>query len=383
MTTALAMPAGNHQSKIINHKSIHAFTLIELLVVITIIGILIALLLPAVQAAREAARRMQCTNNLKQLALALHNYHDQWNKFPPSSVWRNTSTGQLDASTFNTSTNTGFYENWVIMILPFLDQQPLHDKFDLTTTIAGSAIASNVAARAASLSLMLCPSDSFNRKPFNGTTGGSSIISRYGDGWARGNYASNAGLGSMNPTWANYNISSKAGWGNKTLRGVMGANQSLNIVDITDGTSCTFLLGEIRAGVVETDLRGVWALTAGGASSLWCYGSYGDDNGPNPVSVTADDINGCNASQNLVGGQTAMAAMGMGCSEDGGVGGQLSVRSLHIGGVHMAFCDGSVRWISDYIQHSGGDLTAIPPRYTIWDRLCLSADGQIISGNAY
>ena len=97
----------------------NAFTLVELLVVIAIIGILIALLLPAVQAAREAARRSQCANNMKQMGLATHNYHDTFRCFPPGTI----SPGESD-STQKTLIN------WAIALLPFLEQQPLYDLYD-------------------------------------------------------------------------------------------------------------------------------------------------------------------------------------------------------------------------------------------------------------
>ncbi len=103
------------------------FTLVELLVVITIIGILISLLLPAVQSAREAARLSQCSNNIKQLGLALHNYHASFGKFPPSSVWRN-SSGAFDASQCQVQNNGNLYENWVILILPQLEQVNLRQQ---------------------------------------------------------------------------------------------------------------------------------------------------------------------------------------------------------------------------------------------------------------
>src|SRR5689334_13371030 len=102
----------------------NGFTLVELLVVITIIGILIGLLLPAVQSAREAGRRVSCSNNLHQLGLALQGYHTAFGKFPPSSVWRY-------GNSFNTigieaqAANGQFYENWVILILPQLENQNL------------------------------------------------------------------------------------------------------------------------------------------------------------------------------------------------------------------------------------------------------------------
>jgi len=106
-----------------------AFTLVELLVVIAIIGILVALLLPAVQAAREAARRTQCKNNLKQLGLALLNYHDNWNYFPPSSVWdvANGGPGVIDQG----QAHTRISQNWAVLILPFVEQQSLYNSFDL------------------------------------------------------------------------------------------------------------------------------------------------------------------------------------------------------------------------------------------------------------
>src|SRR3990172_9246369 len=102
-----------------------AFTLVELLVVIAIIGILIALLLPAVQAAREAARRSQCTNNLKQIGLAFHNYHDIYKTFPAWSY--NARTWQAGAAGDNTWW-TGFTA--MTMILPFIEQGSIYDKID-------------------------------------------------------------------------------------------------------------------------------------------------------------------------------------------------------------------------------------------------------------
>lgn len=110
----------------------NAFTLVELLVVIAIIGILIALLLPAVQAAREAARRMSCANNLKQIGLAIHNYHTSYRALPinMTSGGLGTSGGGLDS--------TGFY-SWLVPILPFVEQQPLYDSIDLSVSMTDAS----------------------------------------------------------------------------------------------------------------------------------------------------------------------------------------------------------------------------------------------------
>ena len=334
------------------------FTLVELLVVIAIIGILIAMLLPAVQAAREAARRSQCLNNLKQLAIALHNYHDKQKSFPPSSVWR----AGVNPETKN---NASLSENWVILILPELEQQPLYKRFDLTQFITAGA---NQPARSTVLSVMTCPSDGYNRNPFNGSANGGT--NQMGDGWARGNYAANAGGGSI----LNNGMTSGQGWQATSICGVMGANQSLSLAGVTDGSSNTILLGEIRAGICAFDGRGVWAMSGGCPSALWAQ-CVGDDIGPNCNQLYADDTLACPAIQDSVGGPQALAKMGMPCSRDDWPNFQQTTRSQHPGGVLVALCDGSVRFLSDYIDISS-NWGATPPVFSTWDRLNLSRDGS-------
>ncbi len=123
-----------------------AFTLIELLVVIAIIAVLVALLLPAVQQAREAARRSQCVNNLKQLGLALQNYHDMHRLFPPGYV-----------SNFDTSGNdTGPGWGWAALLMPCLDQMPLYNQINFSLPVES---VQNAAPRLATIASELCPSD--------------------------------------------------------------------------------------------------------------------------------------------------------------------------------------------------------------------------------
>ncbi len=138
------------------------FTLVELLVVIAIIGILVSLLLPAVQAAREAARRMQCSNNLKQLGLAIHNYHDTYKQTPLCWLRKQTILGDTNAAR-NSSNNRNLW-GWTAMILPYIEQSPLYDQLDVGNThLEFIASASNDAARAAAVRTVLaayrCPSD--------------------------------------------------------------------------------------------------------------------------------------------------------------------------------------------------------------------------------
>ena len=333
------------------------FTLVELLVVITIIGILISLLLPAVQAAREAARRMQCSNNLKQLALALHSYHAQAEIFPPAAqcgAGQDPYSTQLQGS------------NWCIAILPFLEQQSLYNSFDLTVPISDTK---NRTWRGVPLSVMNCPSDSASRTPYASTS------SAEGDNWARGNYGANGGGGGP---------SGDSGWKDTRTRGVMSViNLSIGINGIRDGTSNTILLAELRVGLVEQDRRGCWALGGASSSAAVAFGSIGDANGPNPHADYSDDIIGCDYLRNTSPGAEALLDAGMSCYSSS-QNGQGASRSCHAGGVHVALADGSVRFIGDYINITGPITTNYPwPSMSVWDRLIASSDGLPISGDSF
>jgi prepilin-type N-terminal cleavage/methylation domain-containing protein/prepilin-type processing-associated H-X9-DG protein len=330
------------------------FTLVELLVVITIIGILIALLLPAVQAARESARRAKCSNNLRQLALAVVSYESQNSAYPPSVQFNPPDDPAL---------TNNFRPNWVIMILPFIEQQGLYNSFDLSLSISH---ANNRTARGTEIDILKCPTDSGNNQvKFAGA--------QEGDNWARGNYGANGGRGYMlGPSyWTRPDAIGgvdSPGWKDAKFRGVMGPNVSTPIAKIRDGTSNTILLGELRAGMSPKDPRGTWAMGGAATSALYGYGSYGDANGPNYCADNSDDFRGC-AEVRTTPGVAELARECMLCCTGQG-NWQGTTRSRHYGGVYIAFCDGSVRFVSNWVETGWN--------FGVWDRLICSMDAQPI-----
>lgn len=340
-----------------------AFTLIELLVVIAIIGILVSLLLPAVQSARESARRTQCQNNIKQVLLSLHNYHDTLKGLPPSL-------------TFDAGEDPGFSENmrvnWIIRILPFMEQQTVFEKFNFTKYINDPA---NRSARGFRLGTLLCPSDpNSDEKPFDGTT------ANEGDNWARNNYAANGTLEYAGNATARAK-QNQYGWADSNLRGVMGINQSLNFSGITDGLSNTICIGEIRVGLTRKDRRGCWALGTSPACALFKHGLEGDDNGPNnPCSDRADDLRGCAEVYNQVG-RLRIIRERMTCHDwlsNGSGNWQMAPRSKHPGGTQFGFADGSVRFIRDTIETGGCAFTT---SMALWDHLNTSSGGITVNSD--
>src|SRR5262245_35253037 len=168
-----------------------AFTLIELLVVIAIIAVLIGLLLPAVQKVREAAARAKCQNNLKQLGVAAHNYHDSLGKFPPA-VQIFLPPPNSDQNMLSAYRTPGFGPNWAVFILPFIEQDSLQRQAlsSINNYMSTGDQAWRNLVKDKNVPIMLCPSDPNIGTPFGLNNGP----------WARGNYAANAGPGWLNQT---------------------------------------------------------------------------------------------------------------------------------------------------------------------------------------
>ncbi|WP_339728518.1 DUF1559 domain-containing protein [uncultured Gimesia sp.] len=266
------------------------FTLIELLVVIAIIAILIALLLPAVQQAREAARRSTCKNNLKQIGLAMHNYHDVASMFPPAEV---TVRTHLDGSTNNWGGHAG---NWITLMLPYMDEAPQYNKINFSLPYNGST--ENIDAFKRPYKLMLCPSNPMGTNTLSSAD--SHFIHYYavigsGGTQERQNWA-------INPT------------SQKNIRGIFYQDSNTKIRDILDGTTNTVAIVEAR--------------------------------GYQPNAL--DDILNVADSRGMRFGhhtQTNAATFPI-----NGIFRWFAPSSFHVGGIHVLLADGSVRFISENID---------------------------------
>lgn len=298
-----------------------AFTLIELLVVIAIIAILIALLLPAVQQAREAARRTQCKNNLKQLGLALHNYHDVHSTFPPSVI----AQGIAASDYFSTPNSTVLNMTGLVSILPFFDQAPLYNQWNVTAASgyckyaypAAGVIASdgtnNYALSKTKLAALKCPSDTGRDFCSAGVAyGASDSIGGY-----RSNYAFNTHYAGY--AYAHYWMAI----GLQEQR-AFGDDKYTNIRDWADGTSNIVAMTEQTREKYNGEVGG------------WSYYSWvnpGIDFTRDWYRINQWDYYGSPGTY-LYGrlGQWATAG------------------SWHTGGVHALMGDGTVRFISENID---------------------------------
>jgi prepilin-type N-terminal cleavage/methylation domain-containing protein len=297
------------------------FTLIELLVVIAIIAILIALLLPAVQQAREAARRSQCLNNLKQLGLALHNYHDAYNTFPPG--WIGASPAGAD-----TEGLSGFA--WGAQLLPYVDQGPLYNSLNFKASCFDSAF--NGPALSTVLSVFRCPSDpSRDRWDIKDEANPTTTLATL----PTANYVGSFGTEGFEDLCENPPFPNAQCRGD----GVFYHNSVIRMRDLTDGSSNTLMVGEHK-----TDTRSI--ITASGDPpwhSTWVGFVAGgeepaarivgvSDHTPNHPALHMDDYS-----------------------------------SWHTGGVHLLMGDGRVRFLTENVDlnlwksiatRSGGEVVA-------------------------
>lgn len=301
------------------------FTLIELLVVIAIIAILIALLLPAVQQAREAARRTQCRNNLKQIGLALHNYHDTSRRFPPAGV----GYGWCSVSSSNPGDQYITNASGMSFLLPFLEQNNLSEQINsnsahqgLSTgcccsyagntdgTVAG-APSDNAAAMTVLIDAFICPSDAGRTHLGTGTCYG--VPS--GKGGAKTCYDFIAARGVLgNCTyWEDAGVN----------RYMFGHNSTTRVADVSDGTTNTLMVGETTLEV------------ANGEANPWGYRGW--------VQTGVDPNGGLNV-WDIPSGSTTPTRGNLNSWGQAG--------SLHPGGAHFAMGDGSVRFLSESVSNT-------------------------------
>ena len=317
----------------VHRRQSRGFTLIELLVVIAIIAILIALLLPAVQQAREAARRTQCKNNLKQLGLAIHNYHDTFSSFP--FAW-------MVGNDLNVST-------WGIQILPYIEQANLYAQWDSKVPAfveaaaffkPATAVAQNLQVIQTPLEGFLCPStvaDPFDDYELPANAGGPGVppVALH---WtaARSDFCVTTGvLG----TFANIAYAGNPGGSRGGALNAVGAGADgiTKMRDLTDGTSNTFLIGE-RVG-------GARVIRKGNVEDVTLTAAFGKQNGGG----WGDFLNG----EHWLGGALYDGTPGGGpcainCINLRGQG----FYSFHTGGAQFLMGDGSVKFISENIAAS-------------------------------
>jgi len=325
-----------------SHRRV-GFTLIELLVVIAIIAILISLLVPAVQQAREAARRTQCKNNLKQIGLALLNYESSFGVFPPGYV---AGSAFIDGQT---DTSPGW--SWVSMILPQFDQEPLQSTMNFSLPVQAAA---NAGAIQANLPAFLCPSDQISVSTFpvgDGLAGTLAIAAPASYAASVGDDATDVAMGLANN-----------GIGN----GVFYRNSSVRMSAIIDGASQTIFVMERAWGISQ----GTWCGAI--ANGVIQRGPFN----PNPGSP-----NGTSPAPNLVllHGNVLNAV----ADTDGGLD---DSSSFHPGGAHALFGDGSVRFLKSVPSNAGVNpdgSTKYSAMSLVLQALCTRAGKEVAGGDAY
>jgi prepilin-type processing-associated H-X9-DG protein/prepilin-type N-terminal cleavage/methylation domain-containing protein len=314
------------------------FTLVELLVVLAIIGILIALLLPAVQRVREAANRIKCANNLKQIGLALHLYHDAELIFPPG----------IKASSPYTTQEWPYFLHYV---LPYIEQTGYYDAVGGPNFVPGNPWNANTTWPASvnnvALALLECPSDGIGDDP-KGNPDNGGVLKLFASNYL-GIFS---GMEDGDNVYFQYVPSTRA---------LFSIGTGTRLAEITDGTSSTMAVAEYLKGLDGYDYRGYPFTNHSGAQFLYVQ------LGPNSATPDAllDDPNYCPASGVHNAPQLNLPCTATPLAEDTTAGS----RSRHTDGVNVAFCDGHVSFI-----HNAIDLPT-------WQAMGFIADGQVISGD--
>lgn len=344
-----------------------AFTLVELLVVIAIIGILVALLLPAVQAAREAARRMSCTNNLKQIALALHNYHDTQRKFPPSGILHG-DRGTLSGG--RTIYTTPYHHTWLVMILPYLEQTALHDQINMTYPIWIGPTGQPQPAIHKNIAVLHCPSAAQLELSDSRTIAYTNYSGSEGYHW-----------------WRNANLGPWLSWFNQIhipraaeFSGVFTITRTRKFSDIKDGTSNVIAIAETNTtgykwGRIRTSGSGAVRNNTNERvfrAAFVFTGRYGECCQPGRGKYEFTDPAGGKTWWFPAGGgggggggyvfsPTYLSAWGPNANWPG-------AGSTHPGGLNVGRADGSVQFVAENIQ------------WHVWAKLNAIADGNPIPG---
>jgi len=332
-------------------KRFPAFTLVELLVVIAIIGILVSLLLPAVQAAREAARRMQCSNNLKQYGLACHNYHDTFKTFPMGGVggW---------------AANDRYKLSWQARVIPFMEQANIFNALDFTKINPVDILINGRPLVSIGPPYARCPSDASPQTNTQRVNDGVAPLSR-GAPRFNGSYSGSLGPqstpsanGACNQ-WQQFRLDpnpstnrshcdcpDKACAQGVFCRGLWGTGLAFTLADISDGTSNTIAIGEVLANCQSHAEWGFWhydGINSAHAGTLVPINNFTTCNNPRIGQPTHP---ACTANTNW------NFAWGF--------------KSYHPGGAQFALADGSVQFIAQTVDH------------TTYQRLGARADGGVV-----